>query len=107
MNLHQYEQLARSVRWFFAFSLALLGGCAEWSSTPARVQAHYGASVRSLVNSQIYNPYKAHYPATLLPDGLEGNKAESELEGVYRPDIGKPADVRRRTTIGATGTSSQ
>jgi hypothetical protein len=72
-------------------SLMILDGCVEWSSTPARVQADYGNSVRSLVNNQIYNPDKAQHPAALLPDGMEGNKADSVLNGTYREFIVKPA----------------
>jgi hypothetical protein len=83
-----------------AISLMLLDGCADFSSTPARVEADYGASVRSLVNNQIYNPDKAQHPAALLPDGMEGNKADKVLNDVYR--IVKPAEISH-SPLGISG----
>ena len=76
-----------------------LNGCAEWSSTPTRVQSNYGESVRSLVSNQIYNPDKAQHPATLLPDGMEGNKADAVLNSTYRGLIFVPKEDLRHTTI--------
>jgi len=81
----------RRIPWvLLTTSLMILDGCAEWSSNPARVQANYGASVHSLVNNQIYNPNKAQHPAALLPDGMEGNKANSALNRTYRELVVKP-----------------
>jgi hypothetical protein len=81
-----------------------LNGCAEWSSTPTRVQSNYGESVRSLVSNQIYNPEKAKNPATLAPDGMEGNKADAVLQKAYRNDIGNPGDVKH-SQLGSPGLS--
>jgi hypothetical protein len=81
-----------------------LNGCAEWSSTPTRVQSNYGESVRSLVSNQIYNPQKAKNPATLAPDGMEGNKADTVLQKAYRNDIGNPGDVKH-SQLGSPGLS--
>lgn len=77
-----------------ATGLTLLSGCAEWSGNPARVQSNYGASVRNMVNEQIYNQNKAQYPAGLLPSGIEGDKAITILEGrTYRGDTGNPDNI--------------
>jgi hypothetical protein len=89
-----------------ALSLMVLDGCAEFSSTPARVQADYGTSVRSLVNNQIYNPDKAQHPAALLPNGMEGNKADRILEKAYRQDIGDPKDISH-SQLGTSGISGR
>ncbi len=79
-----HNQPASIGRLLLAASLMVLGGCAEWGSNPARMQADYGASVRKLVSNQIYNPSKARYPAALAPDGMEANKADSILNSTYR-----------------------
>jgi len=84
------HQLSRIEQGLLAISLTLLGGCAEWSSNPARTQADYGASVRNMVSKQIYSEDKAQHPADEAPDGMEGNKANSVLEGTYRGLIVKP-----------------
>jgi len=69
MNYIKHNQPSRMPCVLLAISLMVLDGCAEWSSTPARVQADYGTSVRSLVNNQIYDRAKAQHPAALLQDG--------------------------------------
>jgi hypothetical protein len=84
MKYLKCNQSSRMLCVLLSISLMSLGGCAEWSSTPARVQADYGKSVLSQVNNQIYNPEKAQHPAALLPDGMEGNKADRVLEKTYR-----------------------
>ena len=98
-------KLARSMPCvLLAISLLTLDGCAEWSSNPVRVQANYGASVRSLVNNQIYYPNKAQHPAALMPDGMEGNKADSVLNGTYRALIVKPTEtLTHPSTYGIDG----
>ena len=104
MKYLKHNQSSRMPCVLLAISLMVLDGCAEWSSTPARVQADYGNSVRSLVNNQIYNPDKAQHPAALLPDGMEGNKADTVLEKAYRQDIGNPADITH-SQLGTSGLS--
>lgn len=90
-----------------AISLTVLSGCSAWSSNPARTQADYGASVRNLVSNQIYNPNKAQHPKGLLPSGIEGNKAQTILEGrTYRGDIGNPMDVNH-SQLGNPGISGR
>lgn len=94
MKYVKHNQLGRMERGFLAISLIVVGGCAEWSSTPARVQSDYGASVRNMVNQQIYNnANNAQHPAALLPTGIEGNKAGTILEKAYRKDVGNPGDI--------------
>jgi hypothetical protein len=75
-----------------------VGGCAGWSSTPERLDANYGASVRAMVYNQIADPDKAQHPASLAPDGLEGVKAGSVLEQAYRKDLGKPELIRQHNS---------
>lgn len=52
MNYLKPHRLSRIEQGLLAVSLTLLGGCAEWSSNPARTQADYGASVRNMVSKQ-------------------------------------------------------
>lgn len=106
MKSVKHNQLGRMERGLLAISLMVLGGCAEWSSTPARVQADYGASVRNMVSKQIYNENKAQHPATLLPDGMEANKADTVLNQTYRQDIGNPGDIRH-SPLGTPGISGR
>ena len=75
--------------------LLAAGGCAEWSATPARLEANYGASVRNMVLNQTANPDKARHPAPQAPDGADGVKAQGVLEQAYRQDVGNPGAVRR------------
>jgi hypothetical protein len=104
MKYVKHNQLGRMERGLLAISLMVMGGCAEWSSTPARVQADYGASVRNMVSKQIYNQNKAQHPTALLPSGMEGNKAGTVLEKAYRKDIGNPADISH-SQLGTSGNS--
>lgn len=97
------QQLGNPARLLAAAALLALGGCAGWDSTPARVEANYGASVRNMVFNQIANPDKARHPAPQLPDGLDGVKEESVLDQAYRKDIGKPNTVRQHSTFGTPG----
>lgn len=94
-------KIQHQLRLFLVAIIVMLGlnGCAEWSSTPTRVQSNYGESVRSLVSNQIYNPDKAKNPATLAPDGMEGNKADAVLNSTYRGLIFAPKEELRHTTI--------
>jgi hypothetical protein len=107
MNYVKHNQPNCMGRALLAASLMVLGGCAEWSSDPARTQADYGASVRNMVSKQIYNENKAQHPAALLPNGMEGNKADTILEGrTYRGDIGDPTDIRP-SLLGTPGLSGR
>ena len=99
MKYIKRNQSSRMPCVLLSISLMGLGGCAEWSSTPARVQADYGNSVLSQVNNQIYNPDKAQHPAALMPDGMEGNKADTVLNTTYRGLIFVPKEELRHTTI--------
>jgi hypothetical protein len=99
-------KIQHQLRVFLLVIIVMLGlnCCAEWSSTPTRVQSNYGESVRSLVSNQIYNPQKAKNPATLAPDGMEGNKADAVLNSTYRGLIFVPKeDLRHITTYGQPG----
>ena len=93
-----HNQPASIGRLLLAASLMVLGGCAEWGSNPARMQADYGASVRKLVSNQIYNPSKARYPAALAPDGMEANKADSILNSTYRSGSTQSGWLRLRAS---------
>jgi hypothetical protein len=99
MKYLKHKQSSRMPCVLLTISLMALAGCAEWSSTPARVQADYGNSVRSLVSNQIYNPEKARHPAALLPDGMEGNKADSVLNDTYRAFIVKPTQTLTHPSV--------
>jgi hypothetical protein len=83
--------------------MAVLPACAEYSATPARLQSNYGASVRNMVNNQIYNPAAAQHPAALAPNGIEGNKSERVMEKAYRNDIGNPPQIEQKSTLGVIG----
>lgn len=84
-----------------ATGLTILGGCADWSSNPARTQADYGASVHNMVSNQVYDPDKAQHPEDKLPDGMEGNKTGSVLNKTYRGLVFVPKeDLRHTTTYG-------
>lgn len=106
MKYVKHNQLGRMERGLLAISLIVLGGCAEWSSNPARTQADYGASVRNMVSKQIYNQNKAQHPAAMLPNGMEGNKADTVLEKAYRKDIGNPGDISH-SQLGTSGISGR
>ncbi|MGZ5055216.1 MAG: hypothetical protein ACXWAT_09785 [Methylobacter sp.] len=98
MKYIKHNQLGRIEQGLLAISLIVVGGCAEWSSTPARTQTDYGASVRNMVNKQIYNnANNAQHPAASLPNGIEGNKATTILNQAYRKDIGNPGDINHST----------
>ncbi len=86
-------------RAFLAIGLVVISGCAEWSSTPARVQDDFGSSVRNMVLQQTYNPAKAQSPSALAPAGMDGNKANSVLENTYRGLIVKPEQRLTHPTI--------
>jgi hypothetical protein len=81
-------------------ALCGLTGCPEWQATPVRVESAYGQADRSMLNAQIYNPDKARHPASLAPDGLEGEKADTVLQETYRDDIGSSERVRKRAQLG-------
>jgi hypothetical protein len=106
MKYVNHKQQNRMQHGLLAISLMVMGGCAEWSSTPVRVQADYGASVRNMVNRQIYNENKAQHPAALLPNGIEANKADTTLNQTYRKDIGNPGDVNH-SSLGDPGLSGR
>jgi hypothetical protein len=86
--------------------LALLTGCAEFSSDPHRAIAGYGQSVQAMVTNQIYDPAKAGRPAALAPDGMEANKGDALLRDAYRRDIGVPNRVRQTPQIMGRGSAS-
>ncbi len=91
------------IRAGLALTVVGLQACAEWSSDPVRLETNYGASVRNMITNQIYNPNKAQYPQAVLPDGIEGNKSERELEKAYREDFGRPGEVEKKTSLGVIG----
>jgi len=105
MKRLKYKQFEKSARLLIAAFMMTEGGCADWNATPSRMQADYGNSVSNMVNNQLYNPHKAQFPAALAPDGIEGKKAASELEQIYRTDIGKPEVVRQHSPLGSPGAS--
>ncbi len=82
-----------------AISLMVLGGCAEWSSNPARTQADYGSSVRNMVSHQVYDPDKAQHPEALPPDGMDGNKTGSVLNKTYRGLVFVPKQELRHPSL--------
>jgi hypothetical protein len=97
----------RALRLLFLSPWLLASGCgAAWNATPERTQADYGASVRNMVNNQIYDPVKTQQPAVLAPDGIEGNKADATLQSAYRGVIGKPEEVRRPQSTSSGSSSS-
>ncbi|MGR9013179.1 MAG: hypothetical protein ACU83U_05990 [Gammaproteobacteria bacterium] len=104
MKYLKHNQLGRIELGFLAISLTLIGGCAEWSSTPTRVQDDFGASVRNMVLQQTYNPAKAQSPTALAPDGIDSNKARTILDKAYRQDTGNPADISH-SPLGTSGIS--
>lgn|GEM_PF-478573 len=81
-----------------------LTGCPEWQATPVRVENAYGQADRAMLNAQIYDPRKAQHPATLAPDGMEGEKANTALQETYREDIGSSERVRKRAQLGIRST---
>lgn len=106
MKYLKHNQLGRMARGLLTISLIGASGCAEWSSNPVRTQADYGASVRNMVTKQIYNESKAQHPAVSLPNGMEGNKADTVLNQTYRQDLGNPADIRH-SPLGTPGLSGR
>ena len=113
MSLIIPTSLKTPMSYLFTISLLLLTGCAQWNSDPKRLQADYGQSVRAMVNNQIYNPSKSQDPATLAPDGMEANKADTLLNGGgpydgtgYRTDIGKVGNVSH-SIFGSPALSNQ
>ncbi len=99
MKYLKHKQSGRIALGLLALSLTILSGCAEWSSNPARTRADYGASVRNMVSKQIYNEDKDQSPAALAPDGMEGSKANSVLEGTYRSLIVRPEQHLSHPTV--------
>ena len=57
-----------------------------------------------MINAQIYDPDKARYPATLAPDGIDGQKADTVLQEAYRDDVGSSERVRKRAQLGIRST---
>lgn len=78
----------------------LLSGCSQWSSTPWRLQADYGASVNRMRLAQTLNPDRATHPDQRLPEGMEGNKADKILENVYRQNLGAPDQIGKHLIVG-------
>jgi hypothetical protein len=94
----------QSMLWLLP-TILLLEGCAGWNSAPARLQADYGASVRNMINNQIYDAAKTQSPDALAPDGMEGYKGDTILDKAYRRDVGKPSDVSH-SQLGTSGGSN-
>jgi len=75
----------------------LLGGCA--TSEPTRLDARFGDSVASMVESQTYNPDAANDPASRPVMAIDGVKTEGNLEA-YRQDVQKKTEVHNVINIG-------
>lgn len=91
---------------FWILTLFLLStGCSTWSSSPKKVEAAYGQSVRSMVVQSTYNGYKAQHPEAYAPDGIEGQKGAVLLQRTYQSDFGSPPRVRTlpQLNIGSGG----
>lgn len=115
MKAIEWCRLSRIMSGLLIASLMDLYGCAGWSSEPSRLKADYGQSVRNMLQSQIYDQTKYRQPGDLLPDGMEGNKADAILEHTYRGSnegvgngdiIDKPRSIIRPGVYGMPGTSS-
>lgn len=83
-----------------------LAGCQEWQAAPIRVENAYGQANRALVNSQIYDPGTVRQTASLAPDGMEGQKADTLLQETYRDDVGSSERVRKRAQLGIRSSGS-
>lgn len=87
-------------------ALCGLAGCQEWQATPVRVENAYGQANRALVNAQIFDPGTVRKTASLAPDGMEGQKADTILQEAYRDDIGSSERVRKRAQLGIRSTGT-
>ena len=87
-----------------ALGLAL-SGCSTWSSSPQKVTADYGKSVKNMVVQSTYNGYKSQHPETYAPDGIEGQKGAVLLQRTYQSDFGSPPRVRALPQLNISGGS--
>ena len=81
-------------------------GCSTWSSNPAKVTADYGQSVKTMVTQSTYNDDKTQHPASLAPDGIEGQKGAVLLQRTYQGDFGSPPRVRALPQLNIGGQSA-
>lgn len=78
-----------------AVAIAIAAGCSRQPTVPA---AEFGESVRSVMNSQIYDFEAAIHPN---PDAIEGSdpdRLDAALK-VHRADVAQPQEIRQPITI--------
>lgn len=82
-------------------TLALLAcaGCADWSATTPRWDAHFGATTRAAFAQQVLNPDAARAHATV--DGIDGTSAALAQQR-YRKSFAEPP-APAAFTIGVSG----
>lgn len=66
---------------------SLLTGCAAFSSTPSRVDSHFGEAVHAMQIAQTYNPETRQHPSSEVIMSRDGKKALSVLNTTYRGDV--------------------
>lgn len=80
-----------------ALLLVALIGC-SWHE-PSRVEADFGKSVRLMIAEQLYDPDAAVNPAVAGPQTLDGNAAQSSINGYV--SASEQARIERTKTIGS------
>lgn len=80
-----------------ALLLTGVAGC-SWHE-PTRVEDDFGKSVRLMIAEQLYDPEAAVEPALDGPDGLDGNAAQSSIDGYF--SASQQARTQRTKTVGS------
>ena len=79
-------------------SMALLvAGCV--TSEPTRLDAQFGSSVASMIESQTYDPEAANDTVSRPVMGIDGVKAQGNLEA-YRRDVPSKPEVHDIRNLG-------
>lgn len=87
-------------RIFYTCTALLLTGVAGCSwHEPTRVQDDFGKSVRLMIAEQLYDPEAAIEPELAGPDGLNGNAAQSAINGYI--SASQQARTQRTKTVGS------
>lgn len=80
------------------FVAVLACGCSSQSTEP---DDEFGASVRSVMESQIHDHEAAIHPNPEAVEGSDPYRLDAALE-VYRTTVGTPKDVQQPITITTT-----
>lgn len=78
---------------FVTFMVVALPACTTLSSSPSRVDAHFGEAVREMRTAQTLDNSKRKHPNADPILSRDGKKVQSIFNTTYRGDILTPAPV--------------